>query len=199
MDARTKFYIESVERRSKELPVVNKSATLALYHLLGTADLLHGHFTPFATRLGLSLAGWGVLNLLFYAEGGARPMHELSELLLVSRQNVSQLVDGLEKKRFVERTPCPADGRVKLVAITRKGRDVVLAARDEHHRAIRAVFETLRDPELDLLSDYLLRVQGRIEEIEAQRSPAASLGGGPEAKPARGSRPGRKKGLHATS
>ncbi len=165
MDARTKFYIESVERRAKELPAVNKCATLALYHLLGTSDLLHAHFTPFATNLGISLAGWGVLNLLFYADGGARPMHELSQLLLVSRQNITQLVDGLEKKLLVERCPSPADGRVKLVKITKKGQRIVAEAREDHHRAIREVFEVLRDPELELLADYLLRIQARIEEL----------------------------------
>lgn len=167
MDARTKYYIESVERRAKELPAMNKSATLALYHLLGTADLLHGHFAPFAANLGLSLAGWGVLNLLFYAEHGARPMHEISQLMLVTRQNITQLVDGLENKLLVERGPSPDDGRVKLVRITKKGRELVLEGREEHHRRIREVFEVLRDPELDLLSDYLLRIQARVEEVGA--------------------------------
>ncbi len=170
MDARTKYYIDSVAQRASEMPTVNKSATLALYHLLGTADMLHGHFTPFATNLGLSLTGWNVLNLLFYAPEGARPMHELSQLMLVSRQNVTQLIDGLEKKHLVDRSPCPHDGRVKLVAITKKGRDLVLQARGSHHAGIREVLETLRDPELELLSDYLLRIQARVEELSTVKS-----------------------------
>lgn len=165
MDIRTKHYIDLVERRANEFPAGNKKATLGWFHLVGTADMVQRFLTPFAQSLDLSLAGWGVLNLLHYADEGSRPMHQLSQLLLVSRQNVTQLVDGLEKKRLVERTPCPKDGRVKLVTITRKGSDLVLAHRQTHQAIVRSIFETLRDPELDLLGDYLLRIQGRIEEL----------------------------------
>ena len=171
MDARTKFYIDLVDQRAHEYPAANRWATLSWFHLIGTADMVQRYLTPFATKLGLSLSGWGVLNLLHYAPGGARPMHELSQLLLVSRQNVTQLVDSLEKKRLVERSPSPDDGRVKIVRITKKGSDLVLSERQTHQALVRRVFESLRDPELELFSDYLLRLQGRVEELGGANEP----------------------------
>ena len=166
MHARTKYYIEAVERRLKRTPGMNKHATLALYNVLATNDLLHGHFSPIIAEYGVSLAGWNVLNLLNGSETGARPMHELSALLLVSRQNITQLVDGLEKKKLVQRHACKDDGRVKHVEITKAGRDLVERAKRVHFDAIKDVFGVLRDPELELFSDYLLRLQERILELK---------------------------------
>jgi DNA-binding MarR family transcriptional regulator len=166
MHARTKYYIEAVERRIKRTPGMSKNATLALYNVLATHDLLYGHFSPIIAEYGVSLAGWNVLNLLNAAESGSRPMHELSELMLVSRQNVTQLVDGLERKKLVQRHACKEDGRVKHVEITKGGRDLVDRAQRVHFDAIKEVFGVLREPELELFSDYLLRVQERILELK---------------------------------
>ncbi len=166
MHARTKYYIEAVDRRMKRTPGISKNATLALYNILGTHDLLQGYFAPIIAEYGVSLAGWNVLNLLNSSETGSKPMHALSELMIVSRQNVTQLVDGLEKKKLVQRHACKEDGRVKHVEITKAGHDLVERAAKVHFEAIKTVFGVLRDPELELFSDYLLRIQERILELK---------------------------------
>jgi DNA-binding MarR family transcriptional regulator len=173
----------------KRTPGISKPATLALYHLLATHDLLHSYFTPVIGKHGVSIASWNVLNLLYGADGGTRPMHELSELMLVSRQNVTQLVDGLEKMSLVERRSCREDGRVKLVEITKAGRDVVERAQRAHFDTIKDVFSKLRDPELELLADYLLRVQERILELRAEKVRGDDAG--PASGPREGTSPER--------
>ena len=165
MHKRTKFYLEALERRIKRTPGVSKPAMASLYHLLATHDLLYGYFAPLIAKYGVSLAGWNVLNLLNGADDGSRPMHELSELMLVSRQNITQLVDGLEKKKLVQRHACKEDGRVKHVEITKAGRDLVERAQKPHYENVKEVFGALRDPELELFADYMLRIQERILEL----------------------------------
>ncbi len=144
---------------------LGRTPHLALYNILGTHDLLHGYFAPIIAEYGISLAGWNVLNLLHSSETGSKPMHALSELMLVSRQNVTQMVDGLEKKKLVQRHACKDDGRVKHVEITKAGRELVERAAPGHFEAIKTVFGVLREPELELFSDYLLRLQERILEL----------------------------------
>lgn len=169
LTARNQFYTEAMERRLKRTPGIPKHATLALFHIVSAHDLLHAHFSVVIAKYGVSVAGWNMLNLLSSAESGARPMHELSELMLVSRQNITQLVDGLEKKKLVARATSKEDGRVKNVEITKAGRELVELAQGPHFEEIKEVFKALRDPEVELLCDYLVRIQARLLDLKAQR------------------------------
>ncbi|MFO0611177.1 MAG: MarR family transcriptional regulator [Polyangiaceae bacterium] len=169
LTARNQFYADAIDRRLKKTPGIPKHATVALYHIVSAHDLLHAHFSVVIAKYGVSVAGWNMLNLLCTSESGARPMHELSELMLVSRQNITQLVDGLEKKKLVVRQTSKEDGRVKNVEVTKAGRDLVDRAQRPHFDEIRAVFADLRDPEVELLCDYLVRIQERILKLRAER------------------------------
>lgn len=48
-------------------------------------------------------------------------LKELAELAQISKQAVSQIVDGLEDLGLAERQPDPTDGRSKIVRITTRG------------------------------------------------------------------------------
>lgn len=50
------------------------------------------------------------------------PMSHLAGLMHCDASNVTGLVDRLEQRGLVERRPTPSDRRVKLVALTSKGR-----------------------------------------------------------------------------
>lgn len=167
LTARNQFYVDALERR--KTPGMPKHATLALFHIVGTHDLMHAHFSVVIAKHGVSVAGWNMLNLLNTSETGARPMHELSELMLVSRQNVTQLVDGLERKKLVVRSTSKEDGRVKNVELTKAGRELVDEVQGPHFEEIREVFKALRDPEVELLCDYLVRLQSRLLDLKAKR------------------------------
>jgi DNA-binding MarR family transcriptional regulator len=169
LGARSQFYVDAIDRRMKKTPGIPRNPTLALFHILWAHDLLHAHFSVSIAKYGVSVAGWNMLNLLATAESGSRPMHELSELMLVSRQNITQLVDGLEKKKLVSRTSSKEDGRVKNVEITKAGRDLVEKAQKPHFEEIREVFTGLREPEVELLCDYLVRIQERLLELKEER------------------------------
>jgi DNA-binding MarR family transcriptional regulator len=60
----------------------------------------------------------------------ARPIGALARDLGVTQQAVSKPVAELERLGYVERRPGPGDGRVRLVGLTRRGRDAIAAARD---------------------------------------------------------------------
>ncbi len=55
---------------------------------------------------------------------------ELAERAGMTKQGMGQLVADLEKKGYVERVEDPADGRAKLVRLTKKGRQHVRDARE---------------------------------------------------------------------
>src|SRR5262245_34402572 len=81
------------------------------------ADLAAADFPP--------LAWYDVLlELSRLREGGLRPF-ALEQQLLLAQYNLSRLIDRLESAGYVERCPCPEDGRGQIVAITAAGRALV--------------------------------------------------------------------------
>jgi len=77
-------------------------------------------FIAIARELGLSPATFGALRAL----DKPRTMGEMATLLHCDNSNITGIVDGLEERGLASRTPSEADRRVKLVAITNKGRRI---------------------------------------------------------------------------
>ncbi len=53
-----------------------------------------------------------------------RPMGELAQLMRCDNSNMTGIVDRLEERGLVERTAAAGDRRVKLIALTGKGREL---------------------------------------------------------------------------
>jgi DNA-binding MarR family transcriptional regulator len=82
---------------------------------------------------------------------------ELAAQARVTKQSAAFLVDQLEAAAYVERVPDPADGRARLVRLTRRADEVVAAANAEVERVLaewaahvgadrlRQMYEVLRD------------------------------------------------------
>lgn len=56
-------------------------------------------------------------------EGGVRPF-EMEGRLLLAQYNLSRLIDRMEKAGYVEKRPCPVDGRGHILVLTRSGKDL---------------------------------------------------------------------------
>jgi MarR family transcriptional regulator, organic hydroperoxide resistance regulator len=77
-------------------------------------------FIGIARDLGLRPASFGALRTL----DRPRTMSEIAAALNCDNSNVTGIVDGLEEKGLAARRPSEADRRVKLIALTAKGRKV---------------------------------------------------------------------------
>ncbi|MEO6713468.1 MAG: MarR family winged helix-turn-helix transcriptional regulator [Mycobacteriales bacterium] len=86
---------------------------------------------------------------------------ELARKANMSPQAMGELVDELVDIGYVVRRPDPADGRAKLIVLTKRGRDAVAAARvtingieervtevlgERGHRELRRLLSKLLDP-----------------------------------------------------
>ena len=74
-------------------------------------------------EMGLSTVQWAVLGALTrpgYEQGVS--FNELTEYLVVSRQNLDGVLKRLERVRHVQRIPHPDDGRARLVILTEQGK-----------------------------------------------------------------------------
>ena len=106
----------------------------------------------------LTFARYEALMLLYLSRTGALPLGKIGARLQVHPTSVTNLIDGLEKLGYAERTPHPEDRRTTLAAITARGRDVASAATAALNQS-RFGTEPLRPGELRGLTDVLTRAR----------------------------------------
>ncbi len=106
----------------------------------------------------LTFARYEALMLLYLSRAGSLPMGKIGARLQVHPTSVTNLIDGLEKLGYAERTPHPEDRRTTLAAITARGREVASAATDALNEG-RFGTDPLRPSELRALTDVLTRAR----------------------------------------
>ena len=79
----------------------------------------------FRVRLGLSLALWEVLVILSRAPDMRLRMVDITRRMLVSKSNVTQLIDKLERAGMVTREASVSDRRLIYAAPTPEGIDAL--------------------------------------------------------------------------
>jgi DNA-binding MarR family transcriptional regulator len=84
----------------------------------------------------LTVNEYDVLFTLSRCPSGWLRLNELNDNVLLSQSSLSRLVDRLEKRGLVERTPAPDDGRGVLLKLTEEGAALQKEIGREHVRDI---------------------------------------------------------------
>lgn len=121
-------------------------------------------------RLSRFLARWEIFpsafNLLaILARGDAEGVHlsRISDLLAVSRANVTGLVDVLARKKLVERVPSPADRRVRLARLTPDGAKLIGEILPAYHKFNIGLFDGIPDEDAETVIRTLKQMRQRLE------------------------------------
>ncbi|MER5965856.1 MarR family transcriptional regulator [Streptomyces sp. NPDC002057] len=134
-----------------------KLQLLELLAAIGTAQWRD--FAAAAAHHGLTSTQAKVLAQL----DGPLPMRALATLLVCDASNVTGIVDRLEARSLVRREPSPADRRVKNVAATDEGREVIRRVREEM-QATSGALDTLDADESAALYGLLARLRPGMEK-----------------------------------
>lgn len=87
---------------------------------------------PILARHGISMWGYAVLSTL--DRGAFRTQAALADAINADKTRIIRTLDELQDDGYIERTPDPDDRRVRLLAITDKGRRVKDAVQSEIQR-----------------------------------------------------------------
>ena len=79
----------------------------------------------------------------------------LAERAAVSKQAIGELIDDLEDRGYVRRVADPADGRAKLIQLTRKGHKLMDAAYEVINQIERALLKETGKKELETARNVL--------------------------------------------
>jgi DNA-binding MarR family transcriptional regulator len=124
---------------------------------------------------GLPPLGWyHVLWGLERAEGGRLRMHELAGKVVLSRSNLTRLVDRLEEAGLVERERSAEDRRGAFAVLTDEGKAMRRKMWPVYEACIREYFgAVVSDDEAKLLADVLRRMLS-VARREAAPAPAVT-------------------------
>jgi MarR family 2-MHQ and catechol resistance regulon transcriptional repressor len=95
---------------------------------------------------GLGLTDFGVLEVLLHK--GPLPVNTIGPIVDLTPGSISIAVDRLFAKGLVSRVESPEDRRVRMVALTPHGKDLIVAAFRKHSGQMKRLFSELSPEEL---------------------------------------------------
>lgn len=135
---------------------------LLVYNVL----LTHNHVSPYLDRslreLKLTSSQLNVMLLLLEPPDGL-PLSEIGKRLVVSKANVTGLIDRLEQKGFVCRNSCN-DRRVTMARLTDEGRQAATSIMPDHEKLLAKLVGCLNKKEKRDLVQLLTKLRRGIRQ-----------------------------------
>ena len=112
---------------------------------------------------GLGLSDFGVLEVLLHK--GPLPVNTIGPIVDLTAGSISTAVDRLVGKGLVSRVESAEDRRVRIVALTPRGKDLIISAFRRHSGQMKRVFSELSQEELRSLEASLKKVGKRAAAL----------------------------------
>ncbi len=116
---------------------------------------------------GLGDSDFGVLEVLLHK--GPLPVNAIGPIVDLTPGSISIAVDRLFAKGLVSRVESAEDRRVRIVALTPRGKDLIFPAFRKHAGQMRRVFSELSPEELQGLEVALKKIGKRAAALMEQR------------------------------
>ncbi len=141
----------------KTLPPEREAAWLGI--LQAHAEVTRALDSALAQRHDLSLSAYEVLSRLARAEHGAHRMSDLADCSPLSLSRVSRVIDALQERGLVSRSPCGKDSRVVYAAVTPEGMALATRAQETFSEIVeRRFLGRLSCDEVGRLGELLARL-----------------------------------------
>src|SRR6202163_1664664 len=113
---------------------------------------------------GLGLTDFGVLEVLLHK--GPLPVNTIGPIVDLTPGSISIAVDRLFAKGLVSRVESGEDRRVRIVALTSRGRDLIAPAFRKHSGQMKRVFSELSPEDLRGLEGMPKKVGTRVAALD---------------------------------
>jgi MarR family 2-MHQ and catechol resistance regulon transcriptional repressor len=158
-ERRETYYRQRISEAGSRYPEFDRLATEAAFNLLYTYEVFHQYFARYMAEFGLSKSTLNILMLLRNGPPEGMQLHDLGALLLVSRANITGLIDHLEEKDYVQRVVDQSDRRVRLARITKKGELLLDRFLPVHYANLKLMLRDVSDSEKESLVRLLRAVR----------------------------------------
>lgn len=134
----------------------------AFYGLIWAGTTLSAHVGRALVRAHDLPLSWFEVMLWLQAQADPVPASALGAKTLLSRPQVSRVVDALQARGLVARTPAPNDARSVEIALTPAGRTAFAEADETRRAALAEVFDQrLDDADIAALESIWAKLKAR--------------------------------------
>ena len=168
-DRREAYYHARLRQCGPAYPDFNLPAAETALNLLYTYEVFYQQMARYLSDYGLSKSTFNILMLLKHAGPEGMLLHDLGELLLVSRANITGLVDHLEQKGYVKRVTDQNDRRARFAQLTNSGRSLLERFLPVHFRNVAEMLSDLTVKEKEVLTKLLKRARMSLMNHGSER------------------------------
>jgi MarR family 2-MHQ and catechol resistance regulon transcriptional repressor len=126
-------------------------------------EAVHDYLYRGIEETGISDTDFRVLEALVHK--GPLPVNTIGPKVHLTPGSISVAVDRLLEKGLVSRAESPDDRRVRIVALTRNGKDLIGPIFRKHSAEIGRVFADVNPKELQILESLLKRAGKRARAL----------------------------------
>jgi len=166
VDPRGEYYLSQVKKSGAQYPTFDWPSVEMMLNLSYTYDVVSGNLSGKITPYGITRAGFNVLRILSRSESKVCKQNEISQLMLVSRANMTGLVDSLFRKGLVDRINDPQDRRVNMIKILPKGEKLLDDLLPDYYQHMHDICSVFTPAEKKVFNDLLTRLRNRTNEVK---------------------------------
>lgn len=152
---RHSFYKSLLREEGSRYAGFDFDSSRVVLDLALTYDVLHQIVARYMLDFGLSKSTYNILMLLRNGPEEGMQLHDLGEMLIVSRANITGLIDSLEERGWVTRIVDTADRRVRYAKITQLGEKLLNEFAPVHFANLCILMQELSAEEKDSLATLL--------------------------------------------
>jgi MarR family 2-MHQ and catechol resistance regulon transcriptional repressor len=161
---REDYYLERLHHYGPTYPHFDFQTSELILNIIFTYDVLHQCTSKYMAEFGLSKSTFNVLLLLRHGPAEGMQLHDLGEMLLVSRANVTGLISHLEERGFVTREVNEQDRRARYAKATPKAEALLDQLMPIHYRNIRSLMSSLSNSAKNEIIGLLGQVRQSIQQ-----------------------------------
>lgn len=155
-----------VLRSTERIGIADFDTVNAIVTLKRTATDLENFAAGYCKQADLSPGRMNVLMALNAAPEKAMALSEIGNYLVVTRPNITGLIDSLVADGLVKRVDHPEDRRMILAQLTAPGREFMRKFVPFHHRALNTIMSCMTKQEKRQLVALLDKVRARLRDIQ---------------------------------
>jgi DNA-binding MarR family transcriptional regulator len=144
--------------------------TDALFMLRTLAQRIDDDYNVLLAPFGLTAGRLSYLAVLAAVGPAGIPLGDLGARVRSSSANISVMVRSLERDGLVKRLRDPADARVRLLALTRKGEKLIERAFPVHLTNARAALKYVTQSDVERLVEILDKLGQGFDELMDRQS-----------------------------
>jgi MarR family transcriptional regulator, 2-MHQ and catechol-resistance regulon repressor len=167
-DPRESFYQNKCQELGRLYPQFDRLSAEVMLNLLYTCDVAASSTGKFLSKYGLAKSSFNILMNLRHGPPEGMLLHDLGELLLMTRANVTGLIDHLEEKGLVRRIVDASDRRARFARITKKGEALMDELVPHHFARTQQRLAAFTEDEKQTLVALLKKLRSAVRQADAR-------------------------------